>query len=184
MLNWAKCFNVCTQGQCSYNGIYIMHQPKYQHYTHEQWCYSVLFIIECELSHYTRRTHSLVSRPHPSSKRVWWLLRAFLVEKSAAVLIWQANQMVLCPVSISATCEILTWTITGLFNYYQENAYRQFKCLTSEEQTCEQEAASHLDRSGFFYLSALMVGTQCSAYLPVFCTQQHRTQTPTLTLWK
>ena len=45
----------------------------------------------------------------------------------------------------------------------------------------EQEAAAHLDRSGF-YLLALMVGTQCSAYLPVFCTQQHQTQTPTLTL--
>ena len=35
------------------------------------------------------------------------------------------------------------------------------KCPTSEEQICEQEAAAHFDRSSFFYLSALMVGTQC-----------------------
>ena len=48
------------------------------------------------------------------------------------------------------------------------------KCPTSEEQTCDKEAAAHLDRSGFFYLSALMVGTQCSAYLPVFCAQVHQ----------
>ena len=56
----------------------------------------------------------------------------------------------------------------------------QIKCPTSEEQTCEQEAAAHLNRSSFFYLSALMVETRCSAYLPVFCTQLHQTQTPTL----
>ena len=42
------------------------------------------------------------------------------------------------------------------------------KCPTSEEEACEQEAAAHFDRSSFFYLSALMVETQCSAYLPVF----------------
>ena len=58
------------------------------------------------------------------------------------------------------------------------------KCPTSEEQTCEQEAATHFDRSSFFYLSVLVVETRCSAYLPVFCTQLHGTQTPTLTLWK
>ena len=57
-----------------------------------------------------------------------------------------------------------------------------YKCPTSEEQTCEQEA--DLERSTFFYLSALIVGTQCIAYLLVVCTQPHRTQTPTLTLWK
>ena len=46
------------------------------------------------------------------------------------------------------------------------------KCPTSEEQS-EQEAVAHFDRSSFFYLSALMVETRCSAYLPVLCTQLH-----------
>ena len=46
------------------------------------------------------------------------------------------------------------------------------KCPTSKEQTCEQEAAAHLDRNSFFYPLELMVGTQCTAYLPLFCTQQ------------
>ena len=41
------------------------------------------------------------------------------------------------------------------------------KCPISKTKR-EQEAAAHLDRSGFFYLLALMVGTQCSAY----CTQR------------
>ena len=79
---------------------------------------------------------------------------------------------------ISLVCLINTKKI------FIDNLQMSFKCPTSEEQTCEQEAASHLDRSSFFYLSALMVGTQCSAYLLVFCTQLHRTQTPTHTLWK
>ena len=39
------------------------------------------------------------------------------------------------------------------------------KCPTSEEQTCEQEAGAHFDRSSFFYLSALMVETRCSVCL-------------------
>ena len=55
------------------------------------------------------------------------------------------------------------------------------KCPISKTKR-EQEAAAHLDRSSFFYLLALMVGAQCNAYLPVFCTQQHQTQTLTLTL--
>jgi len=46
------------------------------------------------------------------------------------------------------------------------------KCPTSEELTCEQEAAAHLDRSSFVYPSAPMVGTRCSTYLSLFCTQQ------------
>ena len=33
-----------------------------------------------------------------------------------------------------------------------------------------------LERSSFFYLSALMVITWCSASSPVFCTQLHQTQ--------
>ena len=45
---------------------------------------------------------------------------------------------------------------------------------TSGGQTCDEEAAVqrtfHLERSSFFYLSVLMVRTQCSTYYPVFCT--------------
>ena len=49
------------------------------------------------------------------------------------------------------------------------------KCPTSRGQTHNQEAAIHtvafhLERSSFFYLSALMERTQCSASLLVFLT--------------
>ena len=42
----------------------------------------------------------------------------------------------------------------------------------------------HLQRSSLFYLSALVVRTQCSASFPVLCTQLHRMHTLTLALWK
>jgi len=46
---------------------------------------------------------------------------------------------------------------------------------TSGGQACAQEAAVqqifHFERSSFFYLSALMVRTQRSAYYPVLRTQ-------------
>ena len=51
-------------------------------------------------------------------------------------------------------------------------------------QTCHQEAAVqrifHLQRTSFFYLSAIMVRTWCSPFLVLFCTQHHWAHIPTL----
>ena len=62
------------------------------------------------------------------------------------------------------------------------------KCPTSGGQMRDQEAAVqqifHLERSSFFYLSAPIVKTRCSASLPVFSIQLHWTHTPTLALQK
>ena len=90
-----------------------------------------------------------------------------ILQTSFEVLKVNSLKVIVCSHSLSSQSILYMCPIDGF--------QMSIKRPTSGRQARAQEAAVqqifHLERSSFFYLSALMVRTQRSAYEPVFCTQ-------------
>ena len=120
-------------------------QPKYQHYARE---YSCVIVADYK---WIILYKGIVSCPGSTlevkgSGDYWglsWL-------RSQQYWFWQANQIALCPMSINASREISLACLITTKKPLIHNLQMSTKCPTSEEQTCEQEAAASLTEAASF----------------------------------